>query len=89
MAELESKFSRINFKSTYKEMKNSLKEQLVLVIISVILLIINGSELIVFQFKDIVIGSFLTTVFIYAIYILKDTGEAVFDLLILAGNLNK
>lgn len=88
MAELQTRFKELDFKPTYKEMKFALKEQVVLIVISIIILIINGSKLITFNYKEFIIGSLLTTVFIYAIDILRDTGVAVFDLLELASDLN-
>ena len=89
MAELSSKFSEIDFTQTYKEMKLSLKEQIVLIIVSVILLILQGSPIIQFKYKDIFLGTMLTSVFIYALDVLRDTGVSVFDLLDLANKYEK
>ena len=89
MAELETKFNDLDFKSTYIEMKFSLKEQIILIILSLLVLIINDSKLIDFEFKNFIIGTFLTTIFIYAIDILRDTGISVFKLLELVSDINK
>lgn len=89
MAELETNFNDLDFKSTYIEMKFSLKEQIILIILSLLVLIINDSKLIDFEFKNFIIGTFLTTIFIYAIDILRDTGISVFKLLELVSDINK
>ena len=89
MAELETKFSDLDFKKTYSEMKLSLKEQIVLIVLSLLVLIVNDSKLIEFQFKNFIIGTFLTCIFIYALDILRDTGISVFNLLGLASDINK
>lgn len=68
----------IDFSSTIKEMKASLFEQIILIIISVVSLIIQNSEKIELEFKDDICNIILITVFIYAIDILWDTGKAVF-----------
>ncbi|RXM47115.1 hypothetical protein [Flavobacterium sp. YO12] len=68
----------IDFSSTIKEMKTSLLEQIILIIISVVCLIIQNSQKIKFDFKDDICNTLLITVFIYAIDILWDTGKAVF-----------
>lgn len=89
MAELETKFNDLDFNCTYIEMKFSLKEQIILIILSLLILILNNSKLIDFQFKNFIIGTFLTTIFIYAIDILRDTGISVFELLELASKIDK
>lgn len=89
MAELETKFNDLDFKNVYNEMKFSLKEQIVLIIISLLVLIVNDSKLFAFQFKSFIIGTFLTSIFVYALDILRDTGVSVFDLLKLASDINK
>lgn len=68
----------IDFSPTIKEMKASLFEQIILIIISVISLIIQNSKKIELEFKDDICNIILITVFIYAIDILWDTGKAVF-----------
>lgn len=68
----------IDFRPTIKEMKTSLFEQIILIIISVFSLIIQNSKKIEFEFKDDICNVILITVFIYAIDILWDTGKAVF-----------
>lgn len=68
----------IDFSSTIKEMKLSLLEQIILIIVSVISLIVQNSKKIQIEFKDDICNILLITVFIYAIDILWDTGKAVF-----------
>lgn len=87
MSELVTRFPKLDFNTTYSEMKFSLKEQIVLIIISLILLIIDASKLVAFECKEFILGTLLTTVFIYSIDILRDTGVAVFDLLELANKI--
>lgn len=89
IAELETKFNDLDFNSTYIEMKFSLKEQIILIILSLLVLILKDSKLIDFQCENFIIGTFLTTIFIYAIDILRDTGISVFELLELASKIDK
>ncbi|WP_395062771.1 hypothetical protein [Flavobacterium sp.] len=89
MAELTTKFKELNFDATYKEMKFSLKEQIFLICLSIIILIINGSKILLFEYKDLIVCTLLTTVFLYAIDILRDTGVSVFDLLELSNKFEK
>jgi len=73
-----SKYPKMSFKKTTKEMKFSLTEQVVLIIVSVIALIILNSSLIQFDYKELVFNTILVGVLIYSISILWDTGKAVF-----------
>lgn len=68
----------IDFSPTIKEMKVSLFEQIILIVISVISLIFQNSTKIELEFKDDICNIILITAFIYAIDILWDTGKAVF-----------
>lgn len=79
----------IDFSPTIKEMKVSLFEQIILIIISVVSLIIQNSEKIELEFKDDICNIILITVFIYAIDILWDTGKAVFVIIEEIQKLNK
>ena len=68
----------VDFSLTIKEMKTSLLEQIILIVVSVICLIIQNSKKIELEFKDDMCNIILITVFIYSIDILWDTGKAVF-----------
>jgi len=66
------------FASTKKEMLLSIKEQLALIVLSVLLLTVGGSELVT---KDINMSSgywvLVTGIFVYAMIILYDTAKSV------------
>ncbi|WP_068689636.1 hypothetical protein [Culturomica massiliensis] len=73
-----------SFNNTYKALKGAMIEQLYCIGISVVLLILKKSEVlrnIEFQYFNLVINTLISTVFIYAIDILKDVGLAVFILI--------
>jgi len=72
------KYNGLNFKNTIKEMKFSLIEQVILIVISIIVLILSNSLVIVFQHKELFFNSVLVSILIYSIIILYDTGKAVF-----------
>ncbi|MDM1405754.1 hypothetical protein HX039_16875 [Myroides marinus] len=76
--EILSKYEGINFKDSIKEMLFSLKEQIALIIITTIVLVIEGSQVLVFQYKDLVCHSIIYSVFFHSIYILWDTAKSVF-----------
>jgi hypothetical protein len=67
-----------DFSSTIKEMKTSLIEQLVLIGISVVALLLMDSGKIELTSKNDIGNVILTTVLIYSVNILWDTGKAVF-----------
>lgn len=69
---------KFDFSETIKEMKISLIEQLVLIGISVFALLFIDSEKIMFEVKNDIGNVILTTVLIYSVNILWDTGKAVF-----------
>lgn len=71
-------FPKFDFSSTIREMKISLFEQIILICLSVITLLLLGSKKIEFIYKLDLGHIVLTTVLIYAISILWDTGKAVF-----------
>lgn len=83
------KYPKSSFKNTTKEMKFSLTEQVVLIIVSVISLIILDSKLISFEHKVLLLNSILVCVLIYSVNILWDTGKAVFVIIDLIEELNK
>lgn len=72
------KYPKMNFSITIKEMKKSLLEQIILIVVSIITLLLMDSTKIIYEFKDIIGNTILTTVLIYAVNILWDTGKAVF-----------
>jgi len=74
-------YKTADFTMTTNEMKKSLLEQLLLIIISIILLIFDSSKVIEFDLKDLITSTILIAVLIFDIYILWDTGNAVFVLL--------
>jgi hypothetical protein len=78
MQDLVTNFPDFNFQNTIIQMKLSLLEQIVLIMFSVIILIVQGSQMIKFQNKDFTLDVLLTTVMVYSIAILWDTGKAVF-----------
>ncbi len=83
------KYPKMSFKNTTREMKFSLTEQVVLIIISVISLIVLNSELIKFEQKELLLNTVLVSVLIYSVDILWDTGKAVFVIIDLIEELNK
>jgi len=83
------KHPKMSFKRTTDEMKFSLIEQIVLIVVSVISLIVLKSDVIIFEFKDILFNTILVSVLIYSISILWDTGNAVFVIIDLIENMNK
>lgn len=83
------KYPKMSFKQTTNEMKFSLTEQVVLIIISVISLIILDSKVIIFQYKELLLNTVLVSVLIYSISILWDTGKAVFVIIDLIEKFNK
>ncbi|MEP3838889.1 MAG: hypothetical protein ABJM36_14650 [Algibacter sp.] len=73
-----------NFEDVIKEVRGSLIEQIVLIGLSVVLLIVLHSKLLDLgtYYIDIIINIFLTTILVYAIDILRDTGVAIFNIVI-------
>lgn len=68
----------IDFKSTIKEMKLSLLEQIVLIFFSISTLVLDDSKILYFEHKDCVLNIVSVAVLIYSIEILWDTGKSVF-----------
>ncbi|NTU50021.1 MAG: hypothetical protein HGA87_03880 [Desulfobulbaceae bacterium] len=73
----------VDFSSTIKEMKVSVYEQVVLIIVAILLLVLKRSNLILQSNKswEVVIWAGLAATFVYAIYILFDTAKGIFVLL--------
>lgn len=71
-------YPKFNFTTTIKEMKISLMEQIILIIVSILCLLLADSEKITYENKDLIANIVLTSILIYAVNILWDTGRAVF-----------
>ncbi|MEQ1732118.1 MAG: hypothetical protein ABL940_00505 [Bacteroidia bacterium] len=67
-----------NFSNTIEQMKRSLLEQVVLIILTVLTLVMQDSRIILFSHKTECSNLILTFVLIYSIDILYDTGNSVF-----------
>lgn len=78
-----------DFSETINEMKTSLKEQIILIALSIFTLLIFDSPLIVFELKTEIANGILTFILIYAISILWDTGKAVFIIIEQIQNMNQ
>ena len=73
-----------DFTNVYKEIKFSLIEQIWLIGLSIVLLIFGNSSLLKLQFNsiDLYVNILLLTILLYAIDILRDTGVAIFNIII-------
>jgi hypothetical protein len=78
MQDLVSTFPTFNFQDSIKQMKVSLLEQIILIIGSVIIIIMQGSPVLKFPHKDFTLDVLLVTIMVYSIAVLWDTGKAVF-----------
>lgn len=87
--DLLEKHPKMSFKNTTSEMKFSLTEQVILIIVSVISLILLDSKIIVFEHKELLLNTILVSVLIYSVSILWDTGKAVFVIIDLIEKMNK
>ncbi|SFK98202.1 hypothetical protein SAMN05216357_1103 [Porphyromonadaceae bacterium KH3CP3RA] len=72
------KYPKLDFSRTTREMRISLLEQIVLIAISIIVLMFQDSQKIVFEIKESICNVILVVIFIYSVDILWDTGKAVF-----------
>lgn len=82
-------YPTFDFSITIKEMKKSLLEQIILISICITCLLLMDSNKITYEFKDIIGNTILTTVLIYAINILWDTGNGVFVIIEELQKMNK
>ncbi len=82
-------YPTIDFSITIKEMKKSLLEQIILIIVSVVCLLLMDSAKITYEFKEIIGNTILTAVLIYAVNILWDTGKGVFVIIEELQKMNK
>jgi hypothetical protein len=71
-----------DFVDVIKEIKKSLIEQIILISLSVIFLIILESKFTVNYVLIIIVNIILSTILVYAIDILRDTGVTIFNILI-------
>jgi len=74
-------FKGVDFTETTSEMKKSLLEQIIIIALSVVVLILIQSKAIIFDLKDLIGYTVLTSVLIFDIHILWDTGNSIFVLL--------
>ena len=72
-----------NFNRTAKEMKISIIEQVVLIVIAIIIQIIRASKILQVQFSSInfIADVILVAILSYALYILYDTANSIFVIL--------
>lgn len=82
-------YKGIDFSSSIKEMKFSLLEQIVLISVSIIVLLVLDGRSVVFEYKIDIGNIILTSILIYSIAILWDTGKAVFIVIEELQKLNK
>ncbi|KIA90514.1 hypothetical protein [Kaistella jeonii] len=69
--------NHLNFSATIFEMKKSLVEQIILIVLAIIIIIIRESNL-NFLLKFEILNIFSLAIFLYGINILWDTGKSVF-----------
>ena len=82
------KYPQMDFLETIKQMKISLLEQIILIIISILCLLLMDSVIITYEFKKEIGNVFLVSILIYAINILWDTGKGVFVIIEELQNMN-
>ena len=90
--EILKEYPLIDLAQPIKEMKVSLKEQIILIGISFISLILlnnNLENIIDFEHKKLILNIILLSVLVYCIDILRDTGKAVFVIIDLISGINK
>lgn len=81
-------YPQMDFSETIKQMKISLLEQIILIIISILCLLLMDSRIIIYEFKIEIGNVFLVSILIYAINILWDTGKGVFVIIEELQNMN-
>jgi hypothetical protein len=72
------KYPTLDFNNSMSEMKKSLLELFMLIILSLISLLFSESPIICFEFKDIFFNTILLSILLYAVNVLWDSGKAVF-----------
>jgi hypothetical protein len=92
LQEIKEKHQEIDIKPITKELLDSLKEQIILIIVGVMLmLLIDGDFINKINYCDyikFVLETFLIAVFINSIQVLWDTGKSVFVLINIMDNFN-
>lgn len=82
-------YKNLDFTDTIREMKKSLLEQIILIILTVILIIVDNGENVQFKLKTELLYTFFLAIFIYALDILWDTGKSVFIIVDEINKINK
>lgn len=82
-------YKNLDFTDTIREMKKSLLEQIILIILTVILIIVDNGENVQFKLKTELLYTFFLAIFIYALHILWDTGKSVFIIVDEINKINK
>lgn len=82
-------YKKLDFTDTIREMKKSLLEQIILIILTVILIIVDNGENVQFKLKTELLYTFFLAIFIYALHILWDTGKSVFIIVDEINKINK
>lgn len=82
-------YKNLDFTDTIREMKKSLLEQIILIILTVILIIVDNGENVQFKLKTELLYTFFIAIFIYALDILWDTGKSVFIIVDEINKINK
>jgi len=80
LKELSATNGEFNFDKSYKALKNALTEQIILISLGVIGLILKDSKVLkeLIIYPDPIFNSLLTSVFLYSLDTLRDTGNAIF-----------
>jgi hypothetical protein len=83
LKEISEKHNSFNFNETYSELKKSLFEQIVLIILAIVIGIFSSSQIIKEHIENhqLIMTTANTFVFIYSIDILRDTGIAIFSII--------
>lgn len=78
----------MDFSDTIKQMKTSLLEQIILIIVSVLVLMLVDSQIVVIAHKNDFGSVIICAVFVFAVDILWDTGKSVFVVIEQLQNMN-
>lgn len=86
LQDLQEKYN-VEFEKTFDEIRMSQLEQIFLIAISLLLSILNKSQVVISLFnenstlREFIFNLFITVVLVYAIDILRDTGRTTFDII--------
>jgi hypothetical protein len=80
LKEISEKHNDFDFEESYKELKNALYEQIILIALSLIALIFRDSELIrcKLMYHNFIFDTLITAIFLNSLDVLRDTGKAIF-----------